>query len=108
MAHGQASVAEVDFALMHGVGVRWAAVGLFGAYFLNLADPDVHTWLDHFKNFDCGEPIVHTGAFPEYTPQWSATVAQQWEARIRQTGADALLRERDALAIELARRREPR
>lgn len=106
VAHGEASVAQVDFALMHGIGVRWAAVGMFGAYFLNLPDQDVRAWLDHFERFEFGEPIVHLEPFPEWSPELRQTVAQQWRQRVQQTGADALLHERDALAIELARRRE--
>lgn len=106
VAHGEASVAQVDFALMHGIGVRWAAVGMFGAYFLNLADRDVHAWLDHFERFECGASIVHTESFPEWSSRLRSTVARQWQERIEEAGADSLLQERDALAIELARRRE--
>jgi len=106
VAQGEASVSQIDFALMHGIGVRWAAVGMFGAYFLNLPDQDVRAWLDHFERFDFGESIVHTEPFPDWSPQLRETVTQQWRERVQQTGADALLRERDALAIELAQRRE--
>jgi len=106
VAHGEASVAQVDFALMHGIGVRWAAVGMFGSYFLNLPDQDVRAWLDHFERFDFGQSIVHAEPFPEWSPQLREIVTQQWQRRVQQTGAAALLRERDALAIELARRRE--
>lgn len=106
VAHEEASVAQVDFALMHGIGVRWAAVGMFGAYFLNLKDCDVHAWLDHFERFDYGASIVHTESFPEWSSQLRSTVARQWQERIEQAGAESLLQQRDTLAIELARRRE--
>lgn len=104
VAHGEATIAQVDFALMHGIGVRWAAVGMFGAYFLNLPDRDVNAWLDHFESFNCGESIVHTEPFPDWSQQLRAAIASQWQARVEQAGADALLRERDAVAIEFARR----
>ncbi|MGD9599273.1 MAG: 3-hydroxyacyl-CoA dehydrogenase family protein [Steroidobacteraceae bacterium] len=105
VARGEATVEQVDYALMHGIGVRWAAVGMFGAYFLNLPDRDVGAWLDHFEHFGFGESIVHTGPFPDWSSQLRATIAQQWQQRVQQVGAEALQRERDTLAIDLTHRR---
>lgn len=105
VVRGEATIAQIDCALMHGIGVRWAAVGMFGAYLLNLPDRDVNAWLDHFEDFGCGAAIVHTEPFPDWSPEIRDTVAGQWRARVEQSGADALLAERDALAIELNRRR---
>lgn len=107
VARGQATIAQVDHVLMHGIGLRWAAVGMFGAYLLNLPSRDVDAWLDHLEQFDFGASLVHTGPFPEWSPRLRQSIAEQWRARVEPTGADVLLHERDSIAIELTRRRTP-
>lgn len=107
VARGEATIAQIDCALMQGIGVRWAAVGMFGAYLLNLPARDVGAWLDHFEHFNFGESIVHTEPFPAWSQELRATIARQWQARVEPEGADALEQARDALAIELSRRRRP-
>lgn len=106
VARGEATVAQIDVALMHGIGVRWAAVGMFGAYLLNLPQRDVNAWLDHFESAGFGAKIVHTEPFPDWSRELRAAVASQWQARIEAAGPDALLRERDAMAIEISRWRK--
>lgn len=101
----EATVEQVDFALMHGIGARWAAVGMFGAYFLNLPAPDVQAWLAHFERIRFGEELVHTEPFPEWTPAVQKLIAEQWRARIDRTGRDVLLKERDAFCVALGRQR---
>lgn len=106
VARNEATVAQIDFALMQGIGVRWAAVGIFGAYLLNLPQRDVNAWLEHFESAGFGAGIVHTEPFPDWSQELRAAVAGQWQARMEAAGPDALLRERDAMAIEISRWRE--
>ena len=55
--------------------------------------------------FDFGASLVHAEPFPEWTPQLRAEITSQWQARVAEAGVEALLQERDAVAIEFARRR---
>lgn len=106
VARDEATVSQIDCALMQGIGVRWAAVGIFGAYLLNLPQRDVNAWLDHFESAGFGAGIVHTEAFPDWSQELRAAVAGQWQARMEETGPGELLRERDGIAIEISRWRE--
>src|SRR3546814_15305447 len=86
-ARGEATVAQVDHALMHGIGPRLAAVGLFGGYILNVEDRDPATWLRPIAAFDFGAELVHDAPFPEWTPALEAAVAAHWRDRLRPPGA---------------------
>src|SRR3546814_19616017 len=79
-ARGEATVAQVDHALMHGIGPRLAAVGLFGGYILNVEDRDPATWLRHIAAFDFGAELVHDAPFPEWTQALEAEVVLGREA----------------------------
>lgn len=105
VAAGEATVAQIDQALMHGIGLRWAAVGAFGAFGLNLAKPDVHAWLEHFERIGCGESSVHAGPFREWTASTREAIAAQWEERMSQAGVEALRRQRDELVVAMSRQR---
>lgn len=105
VTRGEASISAVDEALMHGVGPRFAAVGLFGGYILNIPGHDVERWLDHLAEFKFGEDLVHTGPLPEWTPELRATVAGQWRERLRTVGTEALRRARDRMSLAIARLR---
>lgn len=107
VARGEATVAQVDHALMHGVGPRLAAVGLFGGYILNVPDHDPATWLRHIAAFDFGAGLVHGEPFPEWTPALQAEVAAQWRDRIRVPGPAALLDDRDRTTARIARWHAP-
>ncbi len=98
---GEATVEQIDHALMHGIGVRWAAVGMFGAYVLNLPRHDVKEWLAHLEEFAFGAGIVHAGSFPGFSRKELEAIAGQWAARLERTGERALLEQRDALAIAI-------
>lgn len=102
VARGEATIAEVDEALQGGIGPRFAAVGLFGGYILNVPDNDPDQWLAHIAEFDFGAELVHQGPFPEWTPALREKVAAQWRARIGSDGAAALLDRRDRLSSRIA------
>src|SRR3546814_95163 len=97
----------VDHALMHGIGPRLAAVGLFGGYIRNVEDRDPATWLRHIAAFDFGAELVHDAPFPEWTPALEAEVAAQWRDRLRTPGAAALLDDRDRTTARIARWHAP-
>ena len=105
VTRGEASVTAVDHALMHGVGPRFAAVGLFGGYILNIPGHDVERWLDHLAEFKFGEELVHSEPMPEWTPELRSVVASQWRERLRTVGTDALRRARDSMSLAIARLR---
>src|SRR3546814_17409396 len=66
IARGEATVAQVDHALMHGIGPRLAAVGLFGGYILHVEDRDPATWLRPLAAFDFGAELVPDAPFPAW------------------------------------------
>src|SRR3546814_5222112 len=59
VVRGEATVSQLDAALMHGIGPRFSAVGLFGGYVLNMRDADPDAWLTHIAAFDFGRDLVH-------------------------------------------------
>lgn len=102
VARGEATIAEIDEALQTGIGPRFAAVGLFGGYILNVPDHDPDQWLEHIAAFDFGAELVHRDPFPEWTPELREKVASQWRQRIGNDGAAALLDRRDRLSPRIA------
>jgi len=108
IAREEATVAQVDAALMHGIGPRIAAVGLFGGYALNIRDTDPAAWLDHIASFDFGSELVHRGPFPAWTPELQARVAAEWRARLADPGPAALRDRRDDMAVRIARLHDDR
>ena len=108
IARGEATVAEVDAALMHGIGPRTAAVGLFGGYALNIRDADPAAWLTHIAAFDFGRELVHDDPCPAWTPELQARVAAEWRARLADPGPAALRDRRDAMAVAIARLHDDR
>lgn len=98
VTRGNATVAQVDEALMGGIGPRLAAVGLFGGYILNVANHDPDQWLAHIAAFDFGADLVHQEPFPEWTAELCERVAAQWRGRIGPDGAAPLLDRRDRLS----------
>lgn len=103
IVRGEATVAQVDAALMHGVGLRTAAVGLFGGYVLNVRNADPAAWLAHIAAFDFGRDLVHDEPFPEWTPALEAMVVAQWHDRIGAPGPAGLRERRDTMAVRIAR-----
>lgn len=101
----EATVEQIDWVLMHGIGVRWAAVGVFGAYALNLPDRRPSVWLSHFENIDFGKALVHGGDFSGWTAACREQVLKQWQARFR-GDADDLARIRDSTVIAINRLRQ--
>lgn len=99
---GDATVEQVDRALVDGLGPRFAAVGLFGGFVLNMADPKVEAWLDHFADFRFGEDLVDDGPWPDWSEVARAQIASQWRGRIGADGIEVLRRRRDHLALAIA------
>lgn len=108
IARGEATVTQVDEALMHGIGPRTAGVGLFGGYALNIRDADPAAWLDHIAAFDFGEELVHRDPFPAWTPELRDRVAAEWRARLADPGAATLRDRRDHMAVRIAALHEDR
>jgi carnitine 3-dehydrogenase len=104
VALGEATASQVDAALMHGIGPRWASVGVFGAFLLNLAEPDAQAWLAHFEKIGFGEASVHREGFASWGPDVRARVARQWAERVAEEGSEALRTRRDAEVLRITRR----
>lgn len=100
----EATVEQIDRILMRGIGLRWAAVGLFGAYALNLPDRQPGTWLTHFENIGFGGSLVHSGDFSSWTSACRQRVLEQWQARFC-GDTDDVLRTRDRIVMAINRQR---
>lgn len=104
VAQGEATAAQVDAALMHGIGPRWAAVGAFGAFMLNLAKPDAQGWLAHFEKIGFGDASVHREGFGFWGPEVRSAVAAQWMERLAGEDVTELRRRRDTEVLRITRR----
>ena len=103
VARGEATASQIDAALMNGIGPRWAAVGAFGAFMLNLDEPDAQGWLEHFEHIDFGNESVHREGFEFWNAQTRASVAQQWMDRLGGQSVDELRRQRDEKVLRTTR-----
>lgn len=98
LAHDQkATIAQIDAALMHGIGPRFAAVGMFNGFALNVPSHDPSDWLDHIERFDFGAALVHTDPWPTWTTQDRDRIASEWRAHLSAQGISALADRRDRL-----------
>lgn len=101
VGRGEATAAQVDAALMDGIGPRWAAVGAFGAFMLNLDKPDAQGWLEHFQKIRFGDDCVHREGFEFWTPEVRAAVARSWLERLGGESVDELRRQRDESVLRI-------
>src|SRR3546814_8084979 len=83
VVRGEATVSQLDAALMHGIGPRFSAVGLFGGYVLNMRDADPDAWLTHIAAFDFGRDLVHGEPFPRWTPARSEEHTSELQSLMR-------------------------
>lgn len=101
IVRGEATVSQIDAALMFGLAPRIAAVGMFGGFVLNLRDHDPERWLNHIAAIGFGETLVHSAPLPPWTESSQTRLIEQWRDRIGDT--DKLLQRRDRLAATISR-----
>jgi 3-hydroxyacyl-CoA dehydrogenase len=100
---GVATVADIDTAIAHGPGLRWAILGPFVnlhlsggsggiAHVINHLGPGMETWWN-----DIGSPRL--------TPELRDKVAEGVAEELAQTAVPAMTQARDAILMELIRRK---
>lgn len=96
---GVASVQDIDIAIAHGPGLRWALLGPFLNLHLSGGTGGIEHLLDHL-----GDPIEswwNDLGSPSMTPQLKAKVAQGVRALLRDLEQDKFEAERDRLLVDL-------
>ena len=106
---GEATVSQIDQALMYGIALRWTAVGAFGAFAVNLPSGKPADWLDFFEASDYADELSHFGRFSPWDAEQRARIVEQWDARLASEGTEQLMTRRDKLAsaIGLMTRERP-
>ena len=103
---GQASIEQIDHILMYGIGVRWSAVGVFGAYLLNTPECEASDWLTHLESVNFGAQLVHDGDFSGWNSDLKRRISEQWRARTGLAGGEGIRRERDQMVAAINQLRQ--
>jgi carnitine 3-dehydrogenase len=96
---GVATVADIDTAIAHGPGLRWALLGPFVLQHLSGGPAGLAHTLEHL-----GPPMVEwwqAMTTPRLTPDLTATAIAGVEEELATVDQDAMVAERDALLIDL-------
>jgi len=96
---GVATVADIDTAIAHGPGLRWALLGPFVLQHLSGGPAGLAHTLEHL-----GPPMVdwwQAMSTPELTPELTAAAVAGVDDELAGVDQDAMVAERDALLIEL-------
>ena len=96
---GVATVADIDTAIAHGPGLRWALLGPFVLQHLSGGPAGLAHTLEHL-----GPPMVdwwHAMETPELTPELTAAAVSGVDDELGSVDQDAMVAERDALLIDL-------
>src|SRR5690606_702169 len=96
---GVASVADIDAALSHGPGLRWALLGAFANLHLSGGAGGIAHTLEHL-----GPPIEEWWAdLGEVTlsPQLNTKIMQGMQAQLAQNDEARMVAERDEILIQL-------
>ena len=96
---GVATVADIDTAIAHGPGLRWALLGPFVLQHLSGGPAGLAHTLEHL-----GPPMVdwwRAMETPDLTPELTAAAVAGVDEELARVDQDAMVAERDALLIDL-------
>lgn len=96
---GVATVADIDTAIAHGPGLRWALLGPFVLQHLSGGPAGLAHTLEHL-----GPPMVdwwEAMSTPRLTPELTAAAVSGVEDELASVDQEAMVAERDALLIDL-------
>jgi len=99
VSRGAASVGDIDAAITHGPGLRWAVVGPFAGQHLSGGGGGIAHTLEHL-----GPPMVRWWddlRTPPWTPELVATVTRQMADELGTTTTEALAAARDRVVLGL-------
>ena len=101
VAEGVATVADVDRAIAHGPGLRWAFMGPHLTYHLGGGAGGYRHYLDHLGPTQVARWADQTA--PALTPELIETLVAGVEAATKGESTEELSRRRDAALVALAR-----
>lgn len=101
VAEGVATVADVDRAIAHGPGLRWAFMGPHLTYHLGGGAGGYRHYLDHLGPTQVARWADQTT--PDLTPELIETLVAGIEAATQGESTEDLARRRDAALVALAR-----
>jgi carnitine 3-dehydrogenase len=96
---GVATVADIDTAIAHGPGLRWALLGPFVLQHLSGGPEGLAHTLEHL-----GPPMVdwwNAMSTPDLTPELTAAAVSGVDEELASVDQDAMVAERDRLLIDL-------
>jgi 3-hydroxyacyl-CoA dehydrogenase len=96
---GVATVADIDTAIAHGPGLRWALLGPIVGQHLSGGPAGLRYTLEHL-----GPPMVdwwHTMTTPDLTPELIGAAVAGVEDELARVDQEAMVAERDRLLIDL-------
>ncbi|RJT26722.1 L-carnitine dehydrogenase [Mesorhizobium waimense] len=106
IAADQATVAQIDDCLTHGLGLRWAVMGPFATFHLGAGDRGLGAWMDSFGGVEWRAPYVTETPLPDWTPELRAKILQQAEEVIEGRSIPQMIEERNDTIIGLMKLRD--
>lgn len=106
IAAEQATVAQIDDCLTHGLGLRWACMGPFATFHLAAGDRGLGSFMDLHGSVEWRAPYVTETPLPDWTPELRARILQQAEEVIDGRTIPQMIEERNDTVIGLLKLRE--
>ncbi|KAA3446911.1 carnitine 3-dehydrogenase [Mesorhizobium sp. SARCC-RB16n] len=106
VAAEQATVAQIDDCLTHGLGLRWACMGPFATFHLAAGDRGLGSFMDAYASSDWRAPYVTESPLPDWTPKLRERIVQQAEEIICGRTIPQMIEERNDTVIGLLKLRE--
>ncbi|UVK48995.1 3-hydroxyacyl-CoA dehydrogenase (plasmid) [Mesorhizobium sp. AR07] len=106
IAAEQATVAQIDDCLTHGLGLRWAFMGPFATFHLGGGDGGLEAFMDIHGAVEWRAPYVTESPLPDWTPELRERILQQAQEVIDGRTIPQMIEERNETIIGLLKLRE--
>lgn len=106
VAADQATVAQIDDCLTHGLGLRWACMGPFATFHLGAGDRGLGSFMDSFGGAEWRAPYVTETPLPDWSSELREKIVQQAEEVINGRTISQMVEERNETIIGLMKLRE--
>ncbi|TIU44295.1 MAG: L-carnitine dehydrogenase [Mesorhizobium sp.] len=103
---GQATVAQIDDCLTHGLGLRWACMGPFATFHLAVGDKGLGAFMDVHGDVEWRAPFVTETPLPDWTPELRSLILSQADDVIGGRTIPQMIEERNETIIGLLKLRE--
>ncbi|WP_027170256.1 3-hydroxyacyl-CoA dehydrogenase NAD-binding domain-containing protein, partial [Mesorhizobium sp. WSM3224] len=108
IAAEQATVAQIDDCLTHGLGLRWACMGPFATFHLASGERGLGSFMDGYARPDSEwrAPFVTERPLPDWTPELRDLIMRQAEEVLGGRTIPQMIEERNETIIGLLKLRE--